>query len=125
VRYDAEVRLALMVAAVVLVAGAGPAAPAEIGQLSVTPMAPPPGTAITLTFELRNPERRPLPAGVVDVRALGKSIGHVATPGVPAGGSVTVSGGVTLPSVTDKTLRLALVPPAGPALAITLTLTPR
>ncbi len=116
--------LVLVIAAPLL--AAAPAAAAEITDVTVSPTAPPPGTAIALTFELRNPDNRPLPTGYVDVRFRDRSIGTITTPAVPAGGRVRLSGGVTLPDVKDPTIRLLLIAPDGrTARAIALTLTPR
>jgi hypothetical protein len=116
-----------LVAALLSIATApGVAAAAEMVHLMVTPSMPEPGALVVISFELRNPENRPLLAGVVDVRAAGKSIAQIATPPLPAGGSTRVSQGVTLPNVAAQTLRLVLQPPSGqPPASITLTLAPR
>ncbi|HEV8585157.1 MAG TPA: hypothetical protein VGT02_09325 [Methylomirabilota bacterium] len=115
--------------ALILLTGAllaAPAGAAEIADVTVTPTEPIPGTAIALTFELRNPDNRPLSTGYVDVRFREKSIGTITTPAVPAGGRMRLSGGVTLPDVSDKAIRLVLVAPGGrTATPVTLTLTPR
>lgn len=118
--------LALVLITAVLSVAAAALAAAEIADVTVSPSAPAPGTAIALNFELRNPESRPLPTGVVDVRVKGRSIGTIATPAVPAGGRVRLSGGVTLPDVTEPTIRLVLVAPGGrTSTSIALSLTPR
>lgn len=124
-RYDAAVRFAVAAVLTLLAAATALAAGAEIGDISVSPSAPVPGTAITITFEIRNPDKRPLPTGVVDVRVRGKSIGVITTPAMAAGDRRRVSGGVTLPKLDDKSVRLELVPHNGTPGAVLLTLAPR
>jgi hypothetical protein len=101
--------LGLVLVAALLAHAAG----GEIVNVTVSPSAPRPGTALVINFELRNPEGRALPTGVVDVRVKGRSIGTIATPAVPAGGSVRLSGGVTLPALADPEVRLYLLAPGG------------
>ena len=97
---------------------------AEMGAITVSPGMPTPSATIVISFELRNTGGRPLPAGVVEVRAAGQRLGSIATPPLPAGGSTRVSQGVTLPGVFVERLRLDLLPlSGGPPASITLTLT--
>jgi hypothetical protein len=114
VRYHAAVRV-FVVTALLLIATVRGAAAAEIGQIAVSPAMPQPGATIVITFELRNSDRRPLLAGVVEVLAGGKRIGHIATPPLPAGGTTRVSQGVTLPNVFVERLRIDLLPLSGQA----------
>jgi hypothetical protein len=119
-------RTRLVVALLVIAIAPGVATAAEMVHLMVSPSMPHPGATVILSFELRNPENRPLLAGVVEVRAAGKRIATIATPPLPAGGSTRVSQGVTLPDVSAETLRLVLLPVGKqPPASIVLTLTPK